>query len=168
MYLPSWSACALCRGGFSFCGAWALECMGLVAVTHGLSSMRVFLDRDWTCVPWTDRQILNHWTIREVLISYFLFIKLMALMYQRSEMRDWAVKSILRDLESKWMRELDENAGVGRSPWHWCPAGPWVPPGPFTSALYSPHPNPAWKLLLVLLIDQPLLFLHLIAYTYYC
>ena len=40
-----------------------LWCMGLVAAQHVESSWT----RDWNCVPCISGQILNHWTIREVL-----------------------------------------------------------------------------------------------------
>ena len=51
-------------GGFSCCGEQAqwLWPMGLVALWHVESSQT----RDGTCVPWNGRQILNHWTTREV------------------------------------------------------------------------------------------------------
>ena len=54
--------------GFSCCGAQPLECigvklwcMGLVATRHVGSSR----SRNWTCVPWIGRRLLNHWTTRE-------------------------------------------------------------------------------------------------------
>ena len=57
-------------GGFSPCRAQAPEhglqwlwLSGLVALWHVGSSQT----RDQTCVPCTGRQILNHWTTREVL-----------------------------------------------------------------------------------------------------
>ena len=40
-----------------------LWCMGFIALKHVGSSQT----RDRTCVTWTDRQILNHWTTREAL-----------------------------------------------------------------------------------------------------
>ena len=56
-------------GGFSCCGAWfevsrlqLLWCMGLVGPWDVESS----LTRDRTCVLCACRQILNHWTTREV------------------------------------------------------------------------------------------------------
>ena len=39
--------------------------MGLVALRHVESSRR----QDWTLVPWFDRQILHHWTTKEVLLQ---------------------------------------------------------------------------------------------------
>ena len=53
--------------GFCNCGAWAqlLRCINLVALRHVGSSWT----RDQTCVPCIGRQILNHWTIREVPLS---------------------------------------------------------------------------------------------------
>ena len=55
--------------GFSCCRTWAqsLWLTGLVALRPVWSSWT----RDRTCVPCIGRQILNHWTIREVL-NWFL------------------------------------------------------------------------------------------------
>ena len=50
---------------FSCCRAWALGLEGLIAPQHVVSSHI----KDQTPVPCIDRQILNHWTIREVLHS---------------------------------------------------------------------------------------------------
>ena len=44
-----------------------LRCTGLVALWHVESSRT----RDQSCVPCTGRQILNHWTTREILFPYF-------------------------------------------------------------------------------------------------
>ena len=51
--------------------------MGLVALQHVGSSWT----RDWTCRPCLDRQILNHWTTRQVLFDIFF---LYACMYAKS------------------------------------------------------------------------------------
>ena len=55
--------------GFSSCSMWAQELwlMGLVASRHVVSSH----NREETCVPYTARQISNHWTTREALCSSF-------------------------------------------------------------------------------------------------
>ena len=69
----SCGAWASCCGGFSCCGVWATWCLSvaaalsLVAPLHGGSSWT----RDWTSVPCIGRQILNHWTTREVPPSTF-------------------------------------------------------------------------------------------------
>ena len=59
-------------GGFSCCGAQAIECKGPVFVEHRLNqhvaSSRM---RDWTRVPCTGRWILNYWSTREVLKPTF-------------------------------------------------------------------------------------------------
>ena len=56
--------CSRSEQGLLTChGAWALGCTGLVAPKHVESSQT----RDGTHVPCTGRQILNHWTTREVL-----------------------------------------------------------------------------------------------------
>ena len=67
---------ALEHMGFSSCDTWAqLWCMGLAASGHTESSQT----KDQTCVLCIGRRILNHWTIKEVLIlisgGYFHFIK---------------------------------------------------------------------------------------------
>ena len=62
---------------FSYCRAWALghklqqlRCIGSVVPQHVESP----LARNWTHVPCTGRQILNHWTIRETLqIIFYCF-----------------------------------------------------------------------------------------------
>ena len=62
---------------FSYCRAWALghklqqlRCIGSVVPQHVQSP----LARNWTHVPCTGRQILNHWTIRETLqIIFYCF-----------------------------------------------------------------------------------------------
>ena len=55
---------ALGHVGFSSCSTWAHQYMymGIVAPKHVVFSRT----RDWTCVPCIGRQILNHWTTREV------------------------------------------------------------------------------------------------------
>ena len=74
-----WAALCLCRcmqafsvcsvqashhGGFSCYGEQALGSAGSVVVAHRHEeSSRT---RDRTCAPYTGRQILNHWTTREV------------------------------------------------------------------------------------------------------
>ena len=62
-------------GGFSCYGAralatwaWQLWFVGLVASGHVASSQT----RDRTSVPCIGRQILNHWTTREVLTLFFI------------------------------------------------------------------------------------------------
>ena len=57
--------------GLSSCGVQAPECSGSVVVAHRLSYSHSMWDlgsltREWACVPCIARQILNHWTIREV------------------------------------------------------------------------------------------------------
>ena len=52
--------------GFSGCG------MASVALRHVGSSRT----RDRTCVPYTARQVLNHWTIREVPKKCILSVEL--------------------------------------------------------------------------------------------
>ena len=67
-----WSIGSRVRG-HSSCGLRAPEhrlssCAkhtGLVAPRH----VEFFQTRDWTHVPHIDRQILNHWTTKEVLLS---------------------------------------------------------------------------------------------------
>ena len=57
--------------GFSCCGAWAS-----VLVAYGLSfsaACGIFLTSNWTHVSHMGRQILNHWTAREVQLSVCLF-----------------------------------------------------------------------------------------------
>ena len=49
-------------GGFSCCRAWALDSLASVVAAHGLPSQT----RNQTSVPCVARQILNHWTPREV------------------------------------------------------------------------------------------------------
>ena len=69
--LSSWCA------GFSlwyllFCRAWALGAQASGAVAHGLScpsAVESSWARNQTCVPCIGRQILNHWAIKEVLVS---------------------------------------------------------------------------------------------------
>ena len=63
------------RCGAQTLGSWAsvvvaqrLQSTGSVVVAHGLSCPAAYgiqPTRDWTCVPCTDRQILNHWSTRE-------------------------------------------------------------------------------------------------------
>ena len=60
--LSSCGVQASCDGGFSYWGPWALGHVGLVALWNVESSWT----RDGTCVPCIGRQILNHWTTREV------------------------------------------------------------------------------------------------------
>ena len=67
--LSSWGGQTSHSWGFSFCGTRLgylgtvdSEHMGLVAPRHVESSQT----RDWTCVPWIGRWILNYWTTREV------------------------------------------------------------------------------------------------------
>ena len=62
--------------GISCCGAWALGagvlvavCSSLVVVIHGLSCSEAC----GICVLWIGRQVLNHWTIREVPFLSFFF-----------------------------------------------------------------------------------------------
>ena len=62
---------SLAMWGLSSCGVWAPESSGSVVVVHRLSYPHSMWDlssltRDWACVPCIARQILNHWTIREV------------------------------------------------------------------------------------------------------
>ena len=63
----------------SRCSLQAWECVGSVTVAIGLVSLQhdtvssMFHlsspTRNWTCVPCIARQILNHWTTREVLVT---------------------------------------------------------------------------------------------------
>ena len=70
--LPSCSVSAfLCRG-FSCCGLQALSTS--VAVARGSVAPRRVESphtRDWTHVPCIGRQILNHWTTREVPVIHY-------------------------------------------------------------------------------------------------
>ena len=63
-----WTIGSRCTG-FSSCSTWAqwLWHMGLVAPRH----VKSFWTRDQTHVPCTGRQILNHWTTREILDCAF-------------------------------------------------------------------------------------------------
>ena len=63
-WLLLWSTGSRCVS-FSSSGTWAqwLWCMGLVAPWH----VKSYWTRDQTHVPYIERQILNHWTTREVL-----------------------------------------------------------------------------------------------------
>ena len=79
-HCSSFSCCtaqALEHTGFSSCDmrAQQLWCVGLAASGNMDSSQT----RDRTCVLCIGRQILNHWTVKEVLIlifkGYFSFIK---------------------------------------------------------------------------------------------
>ena len=70
------SLCGLLTAVASHCGAQALwteaqclQCGGSPASKHVESSQT----RDWTCVPWIGRRILNHWTTREVLSNFSSF-----------------------------------------------------------------------------------------------
>ena len=59
-------------GGFSCCGARALECMGLSSCAHGLScpiAHKILPDQGSNPCPLHCRQILNHWTPRELQAS---------------------------------------------------------------------------------------------------
>ena len=74
--LSSCGAWASHCSGFFCCRAWALECAssvvwntGLVALWHVGSSWT----RDQPYVPCIGRDILNHWTTREVLVFHFKF-----------------------------------------------------------------------------------------------
>ena len=59
-----------------------------VVVVHGLScpmNVESSQTRDWTCVPYTSRQTLNHWTTREVpLESWWAKFYYMATLRQAS------------------------------------------------------------------------------------
>ena len=67
--LSSCGVQASCDGGFSYWGPWALGHVGLVALWNVESSWT----RDGTCVPCIGRQILNHWTTREVQLPVFYY-----------------------------------------------------------------------------------------------
>ena len=57
--------------GFSCCGAQALGRMDSVVTAHGFScstACGIFQDRESNLCPLFGRQILNHWTTREVLV----------------------------------------------------------------------------------------------------
>ena len=59
---------------FSHCRAQALGCVVSVVVVHRLScpmTCGIFLDRGLNGVPCIARQIINHWTTREVPQNYF-------------------------------------------------------------------------------------------------
>ena len=58
--------------GPSRCCTWAQElwCAGLVALQHVGSSWT----RDRTCVSFIGRQILNHWTTRQVCLYHYYFL----------------------------------------------------------------------------------------------
>ena len=64
---------------FSGCGLWALE--GQLSGCGMWASLPLWhigssQIRDWTCVPRIGRWILNHWTVREALISFYHYILL--------------------------------------------------------------------------------------------
>ena len=65
--------------GFSCCKAQGLGCMGSVAVAHRLNCSRahgILLTRDLTHVPCIGRQILNHLTAWEAIISFFIYFEI--------------------------------------------------------------------------------------------
>ena len=70
LHCTGFSPAVVCR--LSSCGLQALEHAGSVVAAHGLSCPACgmwdlsSLTRDRTCVPCLGRQILNHWTSREV------------------------------------------------------------------------------------------------------
>ena len=55
---------------FSNCGAWTQWCGMRASLPHSMWDLSS-PTRGWTCVPCIGRQILNHWTAREVLHIYF-------------------------------------------------------------------------------------------------
>ena len=62
---------SLRHAAFSLAVAQAPACSGSVDAAHGLScpaacGIPVSPTRDGTCIPCTGRQILNHWTTREI------------------------------------------------------------------------------------------------------
>ena len=68
--LIGWGSCGARALGFSSCSTWAqyLWYLGLIALQHVDSSQT----RDQTRVPCIGRQVLIHWTTREVHHSIFL------------------------------------------------------------------------------------------------
>ena len=60
--------------GFSCCGAWALGHTSSIVVAPELSCPMCMpsLTKDGTHVPCIGRQILNHWTMREILLEPLL------------------------------------------------------------------------------------------------
>ena len=70
--LSSCGVQAFCCGGFSCCGARALEHMGFSNCAHRLScpiACKISPDQGANPCPLHCRQILNHWTTREVQAS---------------------------------------------------------------------------------------------------
>ena len=64
-------------GGFSCRNMRALELMGSELWSTGLADPKhtgSSWTRGWTCVPRIGRWILNHWTTREALLSFFYFL----------------------------------------------------------------------------------------------
>ena len=92
--LSCWGAQALRLLCFNTCSSWAQELWhtGLIAVGHVESSQT----RDQTCVPWIGRWLPNHWTTREVQLSFFDFVHC-----QNSW--NWTLKGINCNLKSKYI-----------------------------------------------------------------
>ena len=70
----AFSSCHEC-GLLSSCGVQDSRAWASVVAARGLScsvACGSSLTRDWTCVPCIGRQILNHWTTRDVPISVLL------------------------------------------------------------------------------------------------
>ena len=57
--------------GFSVCSSWAPEHRFVCTILDASSHVGSSQTRDQTPVPFTGRQILNHWTTREVPVSFF-------------------------------------------------------------------------------------------------
>ena len=71
------SLCGLLTSVASHCGAQAL-CTEAQKLQYAESPASKHVEssqtRDWTCVPWIGRRILNHWTTRDVLSNFSSFI----------------------------------------------------------------------------------------------
>ena len=81
--------------GFSLFGQHRLQAQTSVLTAHGLSSCGTWAQlshwhvesswmRDRTYVPCTVRQVLNHWTTRKDLISFFSYCKCLLLIYRNT------------------------------------------------------------------------------------
>ena len=80
LYLLTWlRQVVVASRGLSPCGTQALQLCCTDSRVHGhgcltACGISVSLTRDWTRVPSIARQILNHWTTREVPVLFFLIL----------------------------------------------------------------------------------------------
>ena len=95
--LSSCGAQASHCGGSASCGLQSLQCMSSTVAAHGPSCLvacGIFLDQGWDCVPCAGRQILDHWTTREVQLVCILS-SLTLLHHQHS---NWDLRSKYCDI----------------------------------------------------------------------